>query len=218
MGALAILVLSVAALDSLNPSTIAPAVILALGEHPGRRVGLFTAGVFAVSTAGGLVVLFTVGRSLLARFAHPSAHTQHVIELSVGIALLLAAALLWAFRDRVRRQLGREPTNGGRSSLVLGAGIMAIELPTAFPYFAAILATLGAVNGAIRQAVFIVLYNIVFVAPLLVLTGLVALTGDRYRDRIARISEVARTRGPDSLPLGVAIIGCVLVLIGARGV
>jgi len=63
-----------------------------------------------------------------------------------------------------------------------------------------------------------VLYNIVFVVPLLVLTGLVALTGDRYRDRIARISEVARTRGPDFLPLGVAIIGCVLVLIGARGV
>jgi cytochrome c biogenesis protein CcdA len=218
VGALAILVLSVAALDSLNPSTLAPAAVLALGERPAARVGLFTAGVFAASTAGGLVVLFTVGRSLLARFAHPSAHTEHVIELAVGIALLVAAALLWVFRDQVRKQLGRETTPGGRSSLLLGAGIMAVELPTAFPYFAAILATLGAVNGAIRQAVFIVLYNIVFVAPLLVLTGLVALTGDRYRDRIARVSDVVRRRGPDFLPLGVAIIGGVLVLIGARGV
>jgi cytochrome c biogenesis protein CcdA len=218
VGALAILVLSVAALDSLNPSTLAPAAILAIGEHPARRVGMFTAGVFAVSTAGGLVVLFTVGRSLLARFAHPSAHAQHAIELSVGIALLLAAALLWVFRDRVRERLGREPAHGGRSSLLLGAGIMAVELPTAFPYFAAILATLGAVNGAIRQAVFIVLYNVVFVAPLVVLTMLVAVTGDRFRDRIARISEAVRSRGPDFLPLGVAIIGAVLVLIGARGV
>jgi hypothetical protein len=218
VGALAILVLSVAALDSLNPSTLAPAAVLAIGEHPARRVGMFTAGVFAISTAGGLVVLFTVGRSLLARFAHPSAHAQHAIELSAGIALLLAAVLLWVFRDRVRAQLGREPAHGGRSSLLLGAGIMAVELPTAFPYFAAILATLGAVSGAIRQAVFIVLYNVVFVAPLLVLTGLVALTGDRYRDRIARISAVVRNRGPDFLPFGVAIIGGVLVLIGARGV
>ena len=56
----------------------------------------------------------------------------------------------------------------------------AIELPTAFPYFAAILATLGAVNGAARQTVFVVLYNIVFVAPLVLLTAIVAASGDRY--------------------------------------
>jgi cytochrome c biogenesis protein CcdA len=216
VGTLAILVLSVAALDSLNPSTLAPAVILALGEQPARRVGSFTAGVFAVSTAGGLVLLLTVGRSLLERFAHPSVHTRHSIELAVGIALLIAAALLWAFRDRVRAPLAREPTAGGRSSLALGAGIMAVELPTAVPYFAAILATLGAVNGASRQAVFIVLYNVVFVAPLLVITLLVALTGDRYRDRIATFSAALRKRGPDFLPLGVAVIGIVLVLIGVR--
>ena len=52
MGALAILVLSVAAIDSLNPSTIAPAAVLALGEQPAWRVGLFTAGVFVTSTTG----------------------------------------------------------------------------------------------------------------------------------------------------------------------
>lgn len=217
MGALAILVLSVAAIDSLNPSTIAPAAVLALGERPARRVGRFTLGVFVVSTAGGLVLLFAVGQSVVARFAHPSRHTQHVLELAVGFALLLVAGLLWILRDRLRAHLGREPTPGGRSALFLGAGIMAIELPTAFPYFAAILATLGAVHGAVEQTVFIVLYNLVFVAPLLTLTLLVAVTGDRYGDRIERVSTLIRTRGPDFLPPGIAIIGAVLVVIGLQG-
>jgi cytochrome c biogenesis protein CcdA len=217
VGALAILVLSVAAIDSLNPSTIAPAAVLALGEHPARRVGLFTLGVFVASTAGGLVLLFAVGQSVVARFAHPSAHTQHLLELAIGIALLLVAGLLWGLRDRLRAHLSRAPAVGGRSALLLGAGIMAIELPTAFPYFAAILATLGAVHGAVRQTVFILLYNLVFVAPLLALTLLVAMTGHRYRDRIDRISTLIRTRGPDLLPPGIAIIGGALVVIGIHG-
>jgi cytochrome c biogenesis protein CcdA len=217
VGALAILVLSVAAVDSLNPSTVVPAAVLALGERPAVRVGLFTAGVFLASTAGGLVLLFSVGRSVVARLAHPAAHTQHLLELVTGIALLLVAGLLWILRARLRDHLRREPEVGGRSALLLGAGIMAIELPTAFPYFAAILATLGAVHGAIRQTVFVVLYNVVFVAPLLALTVLVTVTGDRYRDRIARISTLIRTRGPDVLPPGVAIIGGALVVIGVHG-
>jgi cytochrome c biogenesis protein CcdA len=217
VGALAILVLSVAGIDSLNPSTIAPAAVLALGERPARRVGLFTLGVFAVSTAGGLFLLFAVGQSVVARFAHPSPHTQHVLELAIGVALLLIAGLLWVLRHQLRAHLGREPTGGGGSALLLGAGIMAIELPTAFPYFAAILATVGAVHGAVRQTVFVVLYNLVFVAPLLGLTLLVALTGYRYRDNIDRASRVIRTRGPDFLPPGIAVIGGALVVIGLRG-
>ena len=142
---------------------------------------------------------------------------RHVLELAIGIALLLVAGLLWAFRDRLRAHLGREPAVGGRSALLLGAGIMAIELPTAFPYFAAILATLGAVHGAIRQTAFIVLYNLVFVAPLLALTLLVALTGSRYRDRITRISTLIKTHGPGLLPPAIAIIGAALVVIGVHG-
>jgi cytochrome c biogenesis protein CcdA len=216
VGALAILVLSVAAIDSLNPSTIAPAAVLALGEQPARRVGLFTLGVFAASTAGGLVLLFAVGQSVVAKFAHPSPHTRHLLELAIGIALLLVAGLLWALRDRLRAHLGREPAVGDRSALLLGAGIMAIELPTAFPYFAAILATLGAVHGAVRQTVFIVLYNLVFVAPLLALTLLVALTGSRYRDRITRISTLIKTHGPGLLPPAIAIVGAALVVIGVH--
>jgi cytochrome c biogenesis protein CcdA len=217
MSALAALVLSVAALDALNPSTLVPAVVLALGEHPVRRVSSFTLGVFLVSTGGGLAATFALGSTFLARIAHPSSHTRHLLELALGIALVCIAAVLWAFRHRLRAHLGRPPTARGRSALLLGAGVMAIELPTAFPYFAAILATLAAVHGAAARALFILLYNVVFVAPLLALAAFVAVTGSRYADRIARASTMIRDRGPTVLPIGLACIGAAFAVIGARG-
>lgn len=217
MGALAILVLSVGALDSLNPSTLAPAVVFALGPRAARRLALFTAGVFAVSTAGGLLVLFVLGRTVVARIAHPSAHTRHVLEVAAGIALLLAALLLWVFREHLRAQLDPSQRSRGGSAFLVGAGIMVVELPTAFPYFAAIFATLGAVHGVVRETAFIVLYNLVFVLPLAVLTALVAVTGDRYQQRIVRVSVLVRKHAPVVLPIGVACIGGVLTVIGARG-
>src|SRR5207247_11358128 len=69
--------------------------------------------------------------------------------------------------------------------LLLGAGIMAVELPTAFPYFGALLAILG-VKGLARQALLVVAYNIVFVAPLLCLI-VVAAAGGTVRRRIGTL-------------------------------
>ena len=191
--------------------------MLAFGEHAIRRVAAFTAGVWAVSTAGGLVILFVLGRTLLVRIAHPSAHTRHVIELAIGLVLLAAGIVLWLLRHRLRTRVGRA-LRGGRSSLLLGAGIMAIELPTAFPYFAAILATLGAAHGAILQTLVILLYNVVFVVPLLTILGIAAVTGDRYLSRLQRLYEAVEERIPVLLPIGVASIGAVLTVVGALGI
>src|SRR5204862_378529 len=97
-------------------------VVIALGEHPVRRLSFFTAGIFVVSTAGGLVILFALGRTLVARIAHPSAHTQHVLELAIGIVLLVAAGLLWVLRARLRPRLRRAPA----TLAVLAATVLAV--------------------------------------------------------------------------------------------
>jgi cytochrome c biogenesis protein CcdA len=191
--------------------------VLALGEHAGRRVAAFTAGVWAVSTVGGLVLLFTLGRTLLVRVAHPSAHTRAVIELAIGLVLLAAALVLWLLRHRIRARVGHAPKSGGRSALYLGAGIMAVELPTAFPYFAAILATLGAAHGAILQTLVILLYNVVFVVPLLAILVIAAVTGSRYLGRLRRLSEALERHMPVLLPIGIACIGAALTVVGALG-
>src|SRR4051794_23955508 len=117
--------------------TLAPATYLATLEHARRRVAEFLAGFLAVNFLGGLVVMLGPGRLLLALLPRPSDEAKHIIELIAGVALLVLAALLWVRRVKLReRQL---PTaSGRRTGVMLGAGLAAVELPTALPYFAAI--------------------------------------------------------------------------------
>src|SRR2546429_9624305 len=81
---LLVLVVSIAAVDSLNPSTVLPALVYALGRHARRDVALFVSGVFTVSTVGGLPLVFGPGRELLRAISSPSRHTVRLGEASAG--------------------------------------------------------------------------------------------------------------------------------------
>src|SRR5205085_522687 len=75
----------------------------------------------------------------------------YAVEVAAGAALLISAGLLWRNRERLCAR-GLPAANPKRSSSVLlGATISAVELPTAFPYFAAIAAILASNLGALRQ-------------------------------------------------------------------
>ena len=213
MAGVIVLVLSIAALDALNPSTVLPALALAAGPNSRRRVLAFTTGVFVVSTLGGIVLLFAVGRPVLAAVAHPSAHTRHLVEFAIGVGLAGVGAVMWLLRGHVRRTFDRKQAGRGRTALALGAGIMAVELPTAFPYFAAILATADRAHGALTQTALVLVFNLVFVAPLLAILGLAAAT---RRSPLERVSALVRRWTPIAFPLGIACVGVVLAAIGAR--
>jgi cytochrome c biogenesis protein CcdA len=211
MVAVTILVVWIAAIDSLNPSTVLPAFVFGLADNGPRRILLFASGVFTVSFAGGIALIFGLGRTLLTRVAHPSAHVRHLSELVAGVVLIAVAALLWATRRRLRARLDRRRQTSGRSAFALGAGIMAVELPTAFPYFAALVAAVETVRSAAGEVALAVVYNVVFVVPLLLIGALAA----RGRGRVARLSAAVDRIGPTVLPIGVACVGIVLTAVGA---
>src|SRR5436305_9513078 len=143
MVALTLLVASIALADSVNPSTLVPALWLATAPAAGRLAS-YTLGVFAVYTLGGLVLLFGPGRILINALHHFHGPLEHVLEAVGGLIVLTVAFALWRSRaggDGEPRER-RSPTRA--SAFALGAGIMAIELPTAFMYFGAISAILAA--------------------------------------------------------------------------
>src|SRR3984957_14916473 len=178
------LVISIGIADSVNPTTIAPALYLATADEARSRVIQFTTAVFAVYLLGGMAIALGPGELVLALVPHPGRHLSYVLEIVAGVAMLTAAVFLWGYRDR----LGRREDDAAapvkaraerRSSAVLGATITAVELPTAFPYFAAIAAIVGSGLDIARQIVLLVLFNLCFIAPLVGIVGTLIFAGDR---------------------------------------
>lgn len=212
------IVISIGIADSLNPTTIAPALYLASGRDARRRVAEFTAGVFAVYLFGGIVIALGPGQLLVTLVPHPGRHLSYVLEIVAGVAMLSAAAFLWGYRDRLgRRQMGGEIKIERRSSVLLGATITAVELPTAFPYFAAIAAIIGSYDDIVQQIILLVVFNLCFVAPLLAILAILEFAGGDAQ----RVLTDLRTRLEAHWPQVVAILaltaGVFVTLLGATG-
>jgi cytochrome c biogenesis protein CcdA len=214
--ALIALVVSIGAADALNPSTLAPALFFAVGPRARRDVAGFTLGVFAVSLAGGLALTFGPGQALLTRVSKPSPHTVHLIELIAGGAALPAAAALWHARAHFAARLARAQP-GSRSALLLGAGIMAVELPTAVPYFAAIAAIVESGHSDSTQIFLLLLYNAAFIVPLVLLLLILALAGVRGAQIAARARVQLDIWAPRIAPAALVVASVVLLTLGVIG-
>jgi len=211
------LVVSIGLADSLNPTTIAPALYLATGEHPRARLIQFTLGVLAVYFLGGALIALGPGQLLLSLVPKPDAEDRHVIEIVVGAAMLVASALLWRKRESLTKRRMPAPSAEGKSSAILGATITAVELPTAFPYFAAIAAIVGSGLDPVRQLILLLLFNVCFVAPLLVMVGTLTLAGDRAIQLLSRGREFLERRWPVVLSALLLVAGVFVVLLGVTG-
>ena len=161
--------------DSLNPSTVGPALYMATVRDRVWRVTQFTIGVFSVTFVGGLVLTIGPGRLLLGLVPHPQGTVRHVIELLAGVVLLIVAVALWVGRRSLARRELPGSTGGGSSALVAGASLAAIELPTAAPYFAVIAGIVASSASVPQEIGLLVLYNVAFVLPLLAIIALILL-------------------------------------------
>ena len=207
---LTLLVLSIGIADSLNPSTIGPALYLAVSRGAKQRLAGFTAGVFAVYLLGGIILTLGPARAL----PQPGRHTRYLIETAFGVALLVFAAALWLARGRVARHLARAEDRVSHSPALLGAGIMLVELPTAFPYFAAIAAIVASGRSTGTEIALLVLFNAAFVAPLLVILALLGLAGERAVRSLETLRAWLDRRAPVLLPVLILVIAVALLLVG----
>jgi cytochrome c biogenesis protein CcdA len=211
------LVISIGFADSLNPTTIAPALYLAAGDRARRQVAQFTAAVFGVYLLGGLAIALGPGELLLAIVPKPGRHLGYVLEVVAGVAMLACAALLWGYRHRLAESRAPEINPRGRSSAILGATITAVELPTAFPYFAAIAAVVGADVGIVRTIFLLVVFNVCFIAPLLGIVGVLTFAGPNAQLLLTRGREWLEARWPTVLAVLALVAGIVVTLLGVTG-
>jgi cytochrome c biogenesis protein CcdA len=204
--------------DSINPSTVIPALYLATQPHARVHLTGFVIGVGAVSLAGGLIAVLGPGQLLIDLIPRPSHATRHVLELIAAGVLLVAAVVLWRIRHRSIGEPKAKASPSGRSSLVLGASIMAIELPTALPYFAALAVIIGSGRSIASQLVLLAAYNILFVLPLLVILAMHLVAPQRTERALEPIGTWLRTNAFGALAVLAAIAAVGLLAAGIRGV
>jgi cytochrome c biogenesis protein CcdA len=208
---LTILIISIGLADSLNPATVAPALFLATRPHPRVQVAEFCLAVFTLNMAAGLFIALGPGHLLLALLPRFGATVKHLIEVIVGAAMLVLAGLLIAHRDRLVRRRPAPPTERRRSGLALGVGITAVELPTAFPYFAAIAAIIASDANVPGEALLLALFNVAFLSPVLVILLVLFIAGQRADEVLGRLGREFERRWP-------VIVGGVLIAAGAAAV
>jgi cytochrome c biogenesis protein CcdA len=208
------LVVSIGIADSLNPTTIAPALYLASGERARERVTQFTLGVFLVYLIGGAAVALGPGQLLLSLVPRPHHLARSIIEIVVGFAMLIAGVLLWRKRKSLSQREPPSPSPEGRSSALLGATITAVELPTAFPYFAAITAIVGSGLDPGRQLVLLLLFNICFVLPLLGIVIALWVAGEKAMPLLAQGRNFLQRRWPVVLSVLAVLAGAFVVTLG----
>jgi cytochrome c biogenesis protein CcdA len=222
MMGLSLLVASIAIADSINPSTLVPALWLA-GAREGRGLVAYTLGVFAVYLAGGLVLALGPGPALITALHHVGGSIEHGLEAAGGIGALVFAVFIWrsgratpgepAVAPEVRRAPNRSPV----SAFALGAAIMMIELPTAFMYFGAISAILAGRSSVPGQIALLLVYNVLFVAPLIAIFLVRRLAGERGDRWLAGASAWLRRAGRVALTGVAGAGGAALLVLGLGG-
>jgi len=212
-----ILVASLGLADSINPVTILVAAYLGVGADPRPRLAGFAAGVFGIYLLGGLVLLFGPGELLHTALRGPKGRGFDVATLVVGGIVIVAAVVLW-----LRRASWAHPELPARmlrpgSALALGAVVTAIDLPTAFPYFAAIAAIVSAGVSRAEEIILLVVFNALYVLPLVLLLVAQIVLGARFELTIIRVRSLLDRIGATVLVGLTLAVGVVLVVKGATG-
>jgi cytochrome c biogenesis protein CcdA len=172
--------------DSLNPATIAVAVVLATGRGPVPRLLLYTLGTGVTYFLGGLLLVLGPAGILHALLHRKPTTAGHVGEVVVGVIGLAATAWIWTRKPESVEK--RVPTDvSPPRALLIGAGITLVDLPTALMYFGAIALIARANIASAAEVGLLIVFNLAYVVPLLAVTVIAGVLGPRAEPVLERL-------------------------------
>ena len=215
MAELVLVLTPIALVDSTSiiPLCIVALIVLLDGPSPLFRSTALLAGIFVTYLVCGLLVLFGLQSVFNAINAYAlkvwqDPNTEELLfQILIGLVLLVLGLRIARAR---KKQTGQKAPAAmtGRQAFLAGAGMTIVGLPGAVPYLAAIDLILRSELTAGQEVMALVVYNIVFVAPLAAIVALGLVLGERSQ-RILQSIRVFFDRW------GLRLIVGLMLLLGA---
>lgn len=217
-------IITLALIDSLNPSTIAAQIFLLALKKPISRVVSFILGTFVMYTAFGFIIVFILGEPIKG-FFYELGSTDYLILLAIGIALIAVGTILgW------KRYIGKEGRSKSEGyvkkamapmmamlktlnpvhTFFFGMASTAFDLPTSAFYFVALASLLEAGVGPFETTSLLILYNLLYILPLIVILLIYMIARDRSGPLMNRINRLI---GEWSGRLVISILICIGVIL-----
>lgn len=217
-------IITLALIDSLNPSTIAAQIFLLALKKPISRVVSFILGTFVMYTAFGFIIVFILGEPIKG-FFYELGSTDYLILLAIGIALIAVGTILgW------KRYIGKEGRSKSEGyvkkamapmmamlktlnpvhTFFFGMASTAFDLPTSAFYFVALASLLEAGVGPFETTSLLILYNLLYILPLIVILLIYMIARDRSGPLMNRINKLI---GEWSGRLVISILICIGVIL-----
>lgn len=216
MLSLAVAVVAIALPDCVNPSLIGAELLFGAGPHAARRTAAFALTAFTVTLVIGVALALGLGDLILSVLPKPGAAVKYALITAAGILLFAGGTLVWMRRKALTRSAPEDRADRGApgSPVLLGSGIAALEVLTAFPYFTAIALIVGSSVSGSGKLLLLVLYCVVYAAPLFAIAVVCLVAGSRADAVLRPVISWLLTRWPVLIaPLGV-IVGIGLMSYG----
>ena len=198
--------------DVINPVLFAFMVYAVGTQRPLINSSAALLGHTASYLLFGITLAFAF-EAISQRIANPK-------PMDYGIGLVIGVLLLWV-AWKSRGGTGDKSKSAGTTGLTplkafgIGAVINLVGLPFALPYFAALDQLLKADLSVTSSITVIVIYNIGYALPFLIVPALAYTLGERSRPVLATINDKVDRASAILMPLMLGIVGIILVVDAA---
>jgi cytochrome c biogenesis protein CcdA len=211
-GTLALTLMGITILDSLNPSLFFAQFYLLTTPRPALRVLTYIAGVLTVNALGDWLILNNA-RSVIAEFlASINPQVLTVIQIILGIAILVFG--LWYQAKPAADDEKKPESLHPLYTFGFGMLVMLNEITTALPYFVAIEQIAQQKLPLIGNLMALALYNAIFALPLVAFLVLFLLFQEWFARGIAAIRVWSRVWIPRIVKAVAVLFGFFLIIDG----
>jgi len=194
--------------DVLNPVLFTFMIYAAGSKRPVAASSAMLLGHTASYMFFGVILAYGI-EQLSTRLANPK-------TIDFAIEFVIALALLWLLlrtrKDKGKRPDEQTPEITVSKAFIFGAVVNVIGIPFALPYFAVIDQLLKSGLDTTGMITVLVLYNLAYALPFMLIPLLTEIMGDRSKPILARVNGWMEKASDIIMPLLLLLIGLALLL------